>query len=36
LGLRGASGGHENTVKPHEFGGLYFHLKKCSHWPQKN
>jgi len=27
LGLQGESGGHENTIKPHEFGGPYFHLK---------
>jgi len=27
LGLQGASGGHENPVKTHEFGGVYFHLK---------
>jgi len=36
LGLQGASGGHENTIKTHEFGGPYFHLKKCGHQPQQN
>jgi len=36
LGLPWASGGHENTVKTHEFGGLYFHLKKCAQRAQQN
>jgi len=27
---------HENTVKPHEFGGVYFHLKGSAHWAQQN
>jgi len=29
-GGSGESGGHENTVKTHEIGGLYFHLKRGS------
>jgi len=33
---KGVCGGHENSVKPHEFGGLYFHLKKCAHRAQQN
>jgi len=28
---RGKRGGHQNTMKTHEFGGIYFHLKKCGH-----
>jgi len=24
--------GHENTMKPHEFSGVYFHLKGRGRW----
>jgi len=30
MGLRWASGGHENPMKPREFGGMYFNLKGWS------
>jgi len=30
MGLQWASGGHENPIKPHEFGGMYFNLKGWS------